>query len=153
MRIAVYLGLLDRSEQSLAESYRQVAEGHGDEPDIRELTQLLARQCDAHVHALAPIIERYGEAEADDEPERLHADTLSETRSGPVGLIRDLQDLHLLATLAHSSWTMVGQAAEALRDKELHETVQQCSQQLQGQLRWLQTRMKQAAPQALALKG
>lgn len=153
MRLAIYLGLLDRSEQSLAESYRQVAEGHGEEPDVRELTQLLARQCDARVRALAPFLERYGESNADDEPERLHADTLSETRRGPVGLIRDLQDLYLLTTLAHSSWTMVGQAAQALRDKELNETVQQCSQQLEGQLRWLQTRMKQAAPQALAIKG
>ncbi|NKX51439.1 hypothetical protein HER39_12845, partial [Arthrobacter deserti] len=95
MKLPVYLGLLHKSEATLAQPYRQVADGHGDEPDGHFLCLTLAAQCDAHQEALRPVIDRYGETTADDEPERLHHDGLSETRTGPVGLLRDLQDLYL----------------------------------------------------------
>ena len=148
MKFPVYLGLLHKSEQTLAASFQQVAEGHGAEPDVYYLCQSLADQCEAHVQALAPIVDRYGEVD-DDEPERLHADGLSETRSGPVGLLRDLQDLYLLASLVDITWTLVEQAAQGLRDTELIDVVERCEGETRTQLRWLSTRMKQAAPQAL----
>lgn len=66
-----------------------------------------------------------------------------------MGLLRDLQDLYLLATFVDVTWTMVKQAASALRDRELLEVVSRCDNETAVQLRWLQTRMKQAAPQAL----
>lgn len=149
MKLPVYLGLLHKSEGTLAESYRQVSEGHGDEPDVYFLCQALAAQCDQHQEALTPVIDRYGEVDDDDEPERLHADGLSETRSGPVGLLRDLQDLYLLASLVDITWAMIKQTAQGLRDEELLDVVTECDGQTSTQLRWLRTRMKQAAPQAL----
>ncbi|MEC5149380.1 hypothetical protein [Cryobacterium sp. GrIS_2_6] len=150
MMLPVYLGLLRKAEQVLASSYRQVAEGHGAEPDVYHLCQTLARQCDQHERALAPVTERYGE-HPDDEPERFHAAGISSTRSGPVGLIRDLQDLYLLANLVDVTWMMVKQAALALRDDQLVAVVGQCEAQIKVQLSWLTTRMKQAAPQALII--
>ena len=60
--------------------------------------------------------DRYVEQTPDNEPERLHADSLSETRSGPVGLLRDLQDVHMLATFVESTWTLVAQGGSALSD-------------------------------------
>ncbi len=148
MMLPVYLGLLQKAEQALASSYRRVAEGHGAEPDVYHLCRTLAEQCDQHEQVLAPVIERYGES-PDDEPERLHAEKMSETRSGPVGLIRDLQDLYLLANLVDMTWMMVKQAALGLRDEELIGVATECDAQVKLQLRWLTTRMKQAAPQAL----
>ena len=150
MMLPVYLGLLRKAEQMLASSYRQVAEGHGAEPDVYHLCQTLAQQCDQHEHALAPVTERYGE-QPDDEPERLHAVGISSTRTGPVGLIRDLQDLYLLASLVDVTWMVVKQAALALRDDQLVAVVGQCDAQIKVQLSWLTTRMKQAAPQALII--
>jgi hypothetical protein len=149
MKLPVYLGLLHQSEATLADSYRQVAEGHGDEPDVHFLCLALARQCDAHQEALAPIIGRYGESTEDDEPERLHHEGLAETRSGPVGLLRDLQDLYLMANLVDITWTMVKQAAQGLQDAELLDVIGRCDGETEVQLQWLKTRMKQAAPQAL----
>ena len=149
MNLNIYLGLLHKGEQTLADSFRQVAEGHGAEPDVHFLCRTLAKQCDHHEELLAPLAERYGEDGSDDEPERLHADGLSETRSGPVGLLRDLQDLYLLATLVDATWTVVEQAGSALRDKELLSAVEKCQAETQQQISWLKTRMKQAAPQAL----
>ena len=149
MRFPVYLELLIESERTLARSFREVAGAHGDEPDIHFLCQTLARQCDAHVERLQPSIERYGTAEDDDEPERLHADGVNEGRKGPLGMLRDLQDLYLLASMVDVTWTMVKQVAQALPDRDLLETVIACDQQTAVQLRWLETRMKQAAPQVL----
>jgi hypothetical protein len=151
MKLPVYLGLLHRSEGTLAASFRQVSEGHGNEPDVHFLCQALAAQCDEHQKALGPMIQRYGEVQEDDEPERLHADGLSDIRSGPVGLLRDLQDLYLLASLVDITWTMIKQAAQGLRDKDLLDVVTNCDGQTKTQLKWLQTRMKQAAPQALII--
>ncbi|OMH28286.1 hypothetical protein BKD30_01855 [Tersicoccus phoenicis] len=149
MKLPIYLGLLHRSEHTLAASFRQVAEGHAAEPDVYYLCRSLADQCETHERALAPIVERYGEAAEEDEPERLHADELSQTRSGPVGLLRDLQDLYLLASLVDITWTAVEQAAQGLRDQELIDVVSRCDGETGTQLAWLSTRMKQAAPQAL----
>ena len=153
MKLPIYLGLLDRAEQTLEDSYRQVADGHGDEPDVRVLCHRLADQCREHRRRLAPAVDRYGESREEDEPERLHAEGLSETRSGPVGLLRDLQDLYLLASLVDITWMMVKQAAQALRDAELLGAVEHCEHEAEVQLRWLETRMKMAAPQALIAAG
>lgn len=149
MNLKIYLGLLHRAEATLARSYREVADGHGAEPDVHFLCLTLARQCEEHERLLQPVVERYGEDRSDDEPERLHAEGLAETRSGPVGLLRDLQDLYLLASLVDITWTMIKQAASALRDEELLAVVAECDSETSTQLTWLQTRMKQAAPQAL----
>ena len=149
MNLNIYLGMLHQAETTLAESFRQVATGHGAEPDVHFLCHTLAQQCEEHSRLLLPAVQRYGESVSDDEPERLHAEGLSTTRSGQVGLLRDLQDLYLLASLVDVTWTMVKQAGSALRDRELLDIVARCDGETSVQLRWLQTRMKQAAPQAL----
>jgi hypothetical protein len=148
MLLPVYIGLLDRSEQALAQSFRQVAEGHGDEPDVFHLCHTLAGQCDRHREALRPVVSRYGE-QPDDEPDRLHTDALASTREGPLGLLRDLQDLYLLASFVDITWTAVKQAGMGVRDEELVSIVDDCEGETKTQLAWLSTRLKQAAPQAL----
>lgn len=148
MHLPVYLGLLDSAERTLADAFRQVADGHGEEPDVEWICRVLATHSDRHVEALASAIERYSE-HREAEPERLHAEALPGTRSGGVGLLRDLQDLYTLASLVDLTWTVVGQAAQALRDEDLHAVVDFCEGDTTRQLRWLRTRIKQAAPQAL----
>ncbi|MFF1830778.1 hypothetical protein [Paenarthrobacter sp. NPDC058040] len=108
-----------------------------------------SKQCDHHEDLLRPLAEKYGEESPGNEPERLHADGLSTTRSGPVGLLRDLQDVYILASLVDMTWTVVEQARSALRDQELLTAVETCQKETQTQLGWLKTRIKQAAPQAL----
>lgn len=115
MHLATYIGLLEAGERTLATSYRQVADGHSDEADVHYTCLQLARQCDEHVEALGPVVERYGNA-PEDEPERLHAEGLSETRSGGLGLLRDLHELYMLASYVDITWTLVGQAAQGARD-------------------------------------
>ena len=148
MNLAHYLGLLHRAQINLAASYREVAEGHREEVDVVHLCSRLARQCDAHVERLAPLVDRYGE-DAPEEPDRLHTEIFGGSRQGGLGLLRDLQDLYLMAAECDIAWTLVGQAAKGLRDGEMLSVVEDCEGETAIQLKWLRTRMKQAAPQAL----
>jgi hypothetical protein len=146
--LATYVGLVDHSEQVLAESFRLVATGHAHVADVHHLCLTLAEMCDEHRRQLAPLVERYGEQDVD-EPERLRADALPQAREGEVGLLRDLQDLHLLATLVKSTWMVIGQGAQGLRDDELLEIASASEGDVERQLTWLTTRIKVTAPQAL----
>ena len=148
MHLANYLGYLHRAELNLADGFRKVADGHAEEVDVYHTCNTLAKQCETHAQRLEPFVERYGE-EKPEEPENLYHELCDETRSGGLGLLRDLQDLYLMASACDISWTMIGQAAQGARDRELLETVNACEGQTATQIEWLKTRMKQAAPQAL----
>jgi hypothetical protein len=132
MHLANYLGLLHKAELHLADAFRQVGDAHAAEPDVYHLSHTLAGQCEQHA-------------------ERLHSELFKGTRSGGLGLLRDLQDLYLMATECDITWTMVGQAAQGARDTGLFEVVKACEGETSTQLKWLKTRMKQAAPQALVV--
>lgn len=148
--LAHYLGLLHRAEENLAASFREVADGHSDEVDVFYICRNLAQECDAHAERLSPFVDRYGE-DAPEEPDRLHSDIFQGSREGGLGLLRDLQDVYLMAAECDITWTLVGQAAQGARDRDLLAVVTSCESETAIQLKWLRTRMKQAAPQALTV--
>lgn len=148
MHLANYLGYLCRAESNLAEGYRKVGEAHAEEADVYHLTRTLAKQCEAHAEKLMLFVDRYDE-EAPGEPGRLYHEFFDETRSGSLGLLRDLHDLYLMANACDIAWTMIGQAAQGLPDRELLEVVNSCERETSTQIKWIKTRMKEAAPQAL----
>jgi hypothetical protein len=148
MHLANYLQYLMKAESNLAEGFRKIGEAHAAESDVFHTADTLAQQCEAHVEQLRPFCEEYGK-EATTEPDRLYHELFTEARSGGLGLLRDLQDLYVMASACDIAWTMVGQAAQGARDMELLEVVNLCEAQTAIQLKWLRTRMKQAAPQAL----
>jgi hypothetical protein len=150
MQLAHYLGLLHHAETELAAAFRDVAHVHVDEVDVAHTCERLALECDRHGERLQPFAERYGE-EADDEPERLRSELFTGAREGPLGLLRDLHDLYLMATECDIAWTLIAQAAQGARDIDLLATVHACEGETAVQLKWLKTRMKQAAPQTLVV--
>ena len=150
VQLAHYLGFLHRSQLDLADAFRDVAGAHADEPDVARLCRKLAVQCDEHAARLAPFAQRYGEG-APDEPDRLYSELFRGPRGGGLGLLRDLHDLYLMATECDIAWTLVGQAAQGARDRELLAVVGRCEGETAIQLKWLRTRMKEAAPQALVV--
>lgn len=150
MHVGNYLGLLHASEQQLVDALLAVAEHHGDEPDVYQTCQLAAGWSRDAIAALQPLIERYAENK-NDEPERLRQALFSGVRTGSLALLRDLHDLWLLASEVQLCLTVLDQAAKALRDAELEAFCMEWSGQTKRQLAWLQTRIKQAAPQALVV--
>jgi anaerobic selenocysteine-containing dehydrogenase len=61
------------------------------------------------------------------------------------------RSVYLMACECDMAWTLVGQAARGLRDTDLFEVVQACETETATQLKWLKSRMKEAAPQALVV--
>jgi hypothetical protein len=141
--------MLRQAELDLAGGFRRVADGHAKEPDIYFLCHTLAKQCDEHAERLEPFVERYGEV-VPEEHDRLGSKVLGEgSREGGLGLMRDLQDLYVMASFCDNTWTMVNQASQGTRDAELLEVAKDCQTQTNTQMKWIETRLKQAAPQAL----
>ena len=150
MHVGNYLGILHHSEQQLADAFNTIADHHGEEPDVYQMCQLLSSWSDKHVQALKPLLDRYSE-EKNDEPDRLKQILFEEPRTGSLSLVRDLHDLWLLANEVHLCYTVLLQAARALRDLEMENICQQFDEQTHRQLLWLLSRIKQAAPQALVV--
>lgn len=152
MHLATYLKLLHTSERVLADSYRVVARGHRGDADVYYTCGQFADDCAGYAQALQPILARYQPANGA-EPARLYPIGIDQPRTGPVGLLRDLQELDQLANLVQTTWTMVGQAAHAVRDRDLIELTTGGERDLTVQLAWLRARMRGLAPQALVAAG
>jgi hypothetical protein len=148
MHIGRYIDLVYRSEIDLSKAFRKVSKAHGDEPDVYQTCQLLAKWSDELVRVFEPFVAKY-KPEKDNEPDRLTQTLLKDSRKGGLALLRDLHDLYLVAAEVQVCCTILKQGADGLRDKELTTVCEEVERQTRRQMGWLLTRMKQAAPQTL----
>lgn len=148
MHLPTYLTLLSAAEETLATTYDQVGTGHAEEPEVFYPCTGFARRCREHVDKLAPLSSPY-EDRRQPEPERLLPIEPGTCREGPIGLLRDLQDLDQLANLVDSTWSLVRQAAAGARDRALLDVAANCHPDITTQLAWLRMRMRAAAAQTL----
>jgi ferredoxin-nitrate reductase len=148
--VAECLGLLREAEHEIAVAFKSVAGQHRDEPDIFQICQKFADVSHVHEEALKRFTGIYGEA-SDHEASRMKKSLFQGPRSGGFGVVRDLHDLCLITTEAYLGWMILLQTAQALRDKEFVAACTKLGGETDGQRSWLQTRIKQAAPQALLL--
>ena len=109
---------------------------------------LLASWSRQKAESACGFIVRYG-SKRDSETDHLYSDLFQGPRRGGLALLRDLHDLWLLATEAQICWTLLGQAAQALRDDEFILACRENQATTTRQVAWLETRSKQAAPQTL----
>lgn len=152
MHVQDYLQLVLNSEYQLAESFSKVADHHKEEPDIFSMCLNLSSWSENHIKMLEPFRSKYEKhAGKTREPERLSQKLFKEPRKGPLALLRDLHDLWLITKEIEISYKVLMQAARALRDKELESAITKLSSETKRQSDWLQTRIKQAAPQILVV--
>ena len=157
MRLDKAIGQVRDAEADVAGGLRRLADRHAVEHDLYHLGRTLARQCAEHAERLAPFAERYGASgrEVSDSPGLLdalrRAGTRMAGRSEPAGmlLLRDLRDLHLVAQEAEIAWVILVQAALAPRDRDLLDLAAACREAAETRGKWLRTRIKVTAPQAL----
>jgi len=153
---------LHAAELELADEYRRVADRHRVEHDVFHLARTLASQCESHARELAPHAADYGEeVDAPSGPglrdtvlgpvRRKAAELAGRDPAGGLLLLDDLRRLYLVAEEALIDATMASQGARAAHDKELASALGGILADLETQTRWLKTRVKTAAPQALAL--
>src|SRR5947209_5113329 len=146
------LRLLESSEKILAQSFRNVAKRHAVQPDLQPILNMMAEWSDRHVKLLQPLNRRYrGGAVLS---ARLFAGVLFKgPRKGSIGLLRDLQDLAAIAHSVHGYWTVADQLAASLRDRELKALCDAEISQTLRQIEWIDSRIKELAPQALAVSS
>jgi hypothetical protein len=133
------------AEAALVESLAAIGERHRDDHDVFHLSRTLIDVHRSNLEALAPFADRYG-------AESGEARDFEPAPGGEDGLrlLRDLRRLHLLYAEASIDWVLLGQGAQAIRDADLLDTVARCHAQTLRGLQWTVTRLKAAAPQALA---
>lgn len=148
MYMADHIGQLVESEKRLAAALESVAAAHKEEPDVRELCKQFAKWSEAHIEALKPIRERYGEIETD-----LLAAKFSGPRKGSYGLLQDLGDLLALVQQTRLKWMLLNLAGMGLRDKDILEACINLGGETGRQLNWLETRIESAATQTLVAAG
>ena len=148
MHVGLYLQMVKTTEQELAEAFKTVADHHRQEPDLEQICTILSSWSHAKARSTDRFIHKYGR-ERDREPQRLYSDLFQGPRRGGLALLRDLHDLWLMTTEAQIAWTLLAQAARALRDKDFVQTCEHNKEQTHRQTSWLETRSKQAAPQTL----
>lgn len=126
------------AERALAHALRAVGSRHRDDHDIFHMTRTLATWSERNAQRL----ERHG-AEAGEPPDVAFND-------GPLALVLDLRDVHLVATRASVAWIVLGQGAQAVRDADLFETVTTSQPETIRAARWALQRLKEATPQLIA---
>ena len=84
-------------------------------------------------------------------------DTVREKGSEVVGrrpesgllLLRDLRRLYMLASEASVNWVILGQGAQAAKDRELLRATKECHPDTLRTLKWTNTKIKETTPQVL----
>jgi hypothetical protein len=142
VKIGLIVGQLSELESDLAATYRESGERHADDHDVYHQCVSFAKKAESHVAKLASSVERYGaQSEAGSQVQARDGDEL--------GLLAVLRTLFLAAEEVSITLVMAGQAAQAARDAELLAVVRECHAEVELQVKWLTTRIKVAAPQAL----
>jgi hypothetical protein len=152
MKLGALLTGLERLERELAATYRTVGARHVCDADIFYQCQTFALQCDRRGRTLAALARDRadGVGGIGDELAALcpHPSAQPATEEG-VALLLDLCALFLVAEEVSLAWLITQQGAAAARDRELLEAARRCQQEAEAQSKWLTTRTKLAAPQAL----
>lgn len=148
--LADYIGLLIESEDLLARAFDQTRETHASAPDMPGECTLMAGWSREAAAALRPFVARYGERQ-EGEPKRLERALMVQRGGSAFDLLRDLQDLFLLANESLVSAAILDQAATALRDEELRAVLAWVRSQNDRQREWLFGRCRQTAPQTLTV--
>jgi hypothetical protein len=148
------------AERELAEALIQVGDRHRSEHDVFHLAHSRAQQAERNLERLARAAARYGTA-VDREPSagggligamrEKTSELLGRRPEAGLLLLADLEQLHLRAARASLAWTALAQAAQAAKDRELLSIASESHPETLRTLRWTTQKVKEAAPQALAV--
>jgi hypothetical protein len=152
---------LQAAEVELAKRLRTVGERHAAEHDLYHLGHALARGCADRLARLGPMAQRYGTAtdpdraadsgEDVDALRRKGSQLLGRTEVAGQLMLSDLRQLYVTARAAEIAWVILLQAAKAARDRDLIELASHCHEEAETCATWVRTRIKESAPQVLAV--
>jgi anaerobic selenocysteine-containing dehydrogenase len=144
------LGLLQAQLGQFAEECRSLKEDHFEELELVSIWETLARWCDDLQETFVPFTKKYGEQPAK-EPETLRKTLFPAARTGDFGVLRDLQCLEIFAAALHGTNTVLFQAAQGLRDREMLEATQYADEQIRRVQAWIQNQIKHRTVASLVI--
>jgi hypothetical protein len=160
MKLGVGIDDVQEAEMELAKQLVSLAERHLSESDVYHMSLARAHVCAEHVWRLRPFVDRYDAHTVDVEDATTPGllDTLRQGAAKGLGhmsvsglvLVKDLRETYIAAHRAEIGWIVLQQAAKAARDTELLAVVGVCAEEAEQTWKWLRTRIKQSAPEALA---
>jgi hypothetical protein len=161
MKLHLSIDDVQHAERDLARELVLLAEHHAAERDVYHQGHALGQRGAEHVRRLRPFVDRYG-AHAIDADARAHspglvesvrrkaAELVASVEAVGVVLLKDLRAAYLTAQRAEIEWTILLQAARAVRDAELIAVVTSCHEETEQTAKWLRTRIKVSTAQVLA---
>ncbi len=161
MKLGLAIREVRDAEARLGRQLNALGERHKADHDVFHVTETLQRLVRANLERLQAHGERYDvPVDRDDVPEEHGGGLLERARERTaelVGrrpepgllLVRDLRELHLLYAEASIDYVILGQGAQAARDRELLDAASQCHAQTLRGMKWTVTRIKIASPQVL----
>ncbi len=144
------LGHLRAELGQFAQECRALKAIHLEEMELISVWETIARWCDDLQKEFAPFLEKYGEL-PDKEPEELRRTLFSETRTGDFGVLRDLQSLEVLAAALQGTITVLFQAAQGLRDREMLEVTLLAEEQIKRVQAWTLNQIKHRTVASLVI--
>lgn len=148
--LADCLGLLHAAEERMLKGWAKLRDTHGSTPDVGMQCLLFSSWAQTNIAALKPYVDQYGER-IEGEPEVLDRALLIQRKPNAFGLLRDLQDLWLMANESMVSIMTLMQGALALDDYAFEAVLKDIETRSSRQRDWLLTRIRQAAPQTLTV--
>lgn len=149
MHVREYIEVLRAGEEQLASALIDLAIEHEKEPDLGSTARLLASWSLQHVQALVRLGERLLLKERAPTDAAPPCAVLRKPGGGRPGLLGDLEATWLMGQDVHLRWTVLGQTARALHDRELTDVSADMGAETDRQLAWLRTQIVAIAPQVL----
>jgi glutamate-1-semialdehyde aminotransferase len=150
MHVNEYITHVRDAEENLSLGLKKVIAQHVFETDVVEMCNRFQLWSEQHLSALEQF-QPASNGDEKDESFQLFKTLFANVRTGPYGLLRDLHALSLLIHEAHTSWTILHQAAMAIRNNELKMLCEEAGVHLKKESMWAETRIKNAAAQILVV--
>jgi hypothetical protein len=145
-----YVGLLLEGETYLRDSFLMVANRHEKNAEIRDGARLMAEWGDQRLAVLRGAAERHGSQTGED-PMRLRAALFHGARLGGPGLLRDLEDLNVLAQFVCGQYTALEVGAHTAKDADLEKQCLELGKEVTRTIAWVHGHLKTTAGTALAV--
>lgn len=140
---------LCRKENALTSSLEQFAKRHPGQHEIFHVARDLKRWSAEHAAQLEEIANRHSIELPSSSPDDRFREVGPDADPGQI-LLADLRSLYLEIADLSIDWELLGQAAVAVTNRELHELVSRCQPRTQRQLHWANGLVKTSSPQYYA---
>jgi hypothetical protein len=157
-KVGAALEELHRVENDLAGALMNVSDRHKVDHEIFYVARDIAGWSQEHVRRLSEVGRDYG-LDLDPDPEdeatllaRLKqkgAELTGRFHGASLLLLADLRHIHRTAAGASLDWEVLAQTAQAMKDRELLSTAQQCHPETLRQMRWANAKVKETSAQIM----